>query len=99
MLFDATRRRGRNYGANISEKIFGTKWWEGEGGGKGVECFEGYQSKPETLRMSSDIDLQQIQIREETRGEGGSSNRRGEIAAEGGRECEGLIDNIPVPGL
>ena len=90
---------GVTTGPIFLRKKIGTKWWEGEGGGKRVECFEGYQSKPEALRMSSDIDLQQTQIREGTRGEGGSSNRRGEIAAKGGRECEGLIDNIPVPGL
>ena len=81
--------------------IFRRKFWDkavGRGGwGEKSRVSRGYQSEPEALRMSSDIDLQQTQIREGTRGEGGSSNRRGEIAAKGGRECEGLIDNVDLP--
>ena len=49
--------------------------------------------------MNSDIGLRQTQIREGTRGEGGSTNRRGEIAAKGERDAEALSKNVPVPGL
>ena len=49
--------------------------------------------------MSSDIGLRQTQIREGTQGEGGNTNRRGEIAAKGRRNAEALSKNVPVPGL
>ena len=46
--------------------------------------------------MSSDIGLRQTQIREGTRGEGGNTNRRGEIAAKGRRNAEAFSKIVPV---
>ena len=86
-------------GEETTGPIFRRKFWDKVGGGEGEgrESLEGYQSEPESLRMRSDIDLQQIRIREETRGGGEGSHRSDGIAEAGVREYEGLIDNVDLP--